>query len=192
METKDAIFNRRSIRAYQSAPISDADLSEILEAGLMAPSAVNLQPWYFVAIRSPENMKKMTEIMGRVSKVQEPKLKERFANHPAVVEETTAFMRQMGGAPACILAFALRDDYSKANTNIVQSVSAAVQNILLAATDKGIGSCWLTAPIDAEVGGELRDIFAPDNGELVALITLGYPAKEAKAPPRKEGRYIII
>jgi nitroreductase len=55
LETLDAIYHRRSIRRYTGKPISDEDLEIILEAGLMAPSGLNLQPWYFVAVQSEEN-----------------------------------------------------------------------------------------------------------------------------------------
>lgn len=192
METRDAILSRRSVRVYQERPISDADLEEIMQAGMYAPSAVNYQPWYFVVVRSPERMQELVRVMGEVSAKIEPGLRERFAKHPAVVEETTRFVRQLGGAPVCVLAFELKTDYQKTAATIVQSVAAAIENILLAAADKGIGSCWLTAPVEADMSNALRDSFAPGKGELVAIMTLGYPAHEPKIPPRKDGRYIII
>ena len=192
MEFSHVISSRRSIRAYEDKPVSDEILQELLEAGTWAPSAVNLQPWYFVAIKSKEQMKKLVEIMGIVSQRIEPNLKERFAKHPAVVEETTRFVRQMGGAPVCILAFQYKPNYDKMDSSIVQSVAAAIENILLAAVEKGLGGCWLTAPLEAAVGDELRELFAPGKGPLVAMLTIGYPAQNPKAPTRKDGRYIII
>lgn len=192
MELSQAILSRRSIRSYESTPVSDEVLEELLEAGIWAPSAVNLQPWYFVAIRSREQLQKLTEIMGVVSQRIEPNLKERFAKHPAVVEETTRFVRQMGGAPVCVLAFQYKPNYDKTDSSIVQSVAAAIENIMLTAVEKGLGGCWLTAPLEAAVGSELRDMFAPGKGPLVAMLTIGYPAQDPKAPARKNGRYIII
>ena len=192
MELSQAILSRRSIRSYESTPVCDEVLEELLEAGIWAPSAVNLQPWYFVAIRSREQLQKLTEIMGVVSQRIEPNLKERFAKHPAVVEETTRFVRQMGGAPVCVLAFQYKPNYDKTDSSIVQSVAAAIENIMLTAVEKGLGGCWLTAPLEAAVGSELRDMFAPGKGPLVAMLTIGYPAQDPKAPARKNGRYIII
>ncbi len=119
MEFSQIISSRRSIRAYENKPVSDEILKELLEAGTWAPSAVNLQPWYFVAIKSKEQMEKLTEIMGIVSQRIEPNLKERFAKHPAVVEETTRFVRQMGGAPVCILAFQYKPNYDKTDGKTV-------------------------------------------------------------------------
>lgn len=192
METRETILSRRSIRAYQDKPVSQKDLQEILEAGLYAPSAVNFQPWYFVAVQSGAQMERLTHVMGRVSSQIEPDLKTRFAKHPAIVAETTQFIRQLGGAPVCILAFQLKPDYPKTAQTIAQSVGAAIENMLLAATDKGLGSCWLTAPVETGMGSELRDLFAPGKGDLLAILTLGYPAQEPKTPPRKDGRYIIV
>lgn len=192
METRENILSRRSIRNYLPTPVSKEDLQEILEAGTWAPSAVNLQPWYFVAIQSKEELAKMSEIMERVANRLVPSLKARFANAPAVVDETTTFVRNLGGAPVYILAFQLKPDYENKADMINLSIGAALENILLAAHDKGLATCWLTAPVETLVGDELRDMFAPGKGSLVALVTLGYPAKEAKAPRRKEGRFTII
>ena len=53
---------------------------------------------------------------------------------------------------------------------------------MLAAVEKGLGGCWLTAPLEAAVGDELRELFAPGKGPLVAMLTIGYPAQNPKAP----------
>lgn len=192
METRENIWTRRSIRNYLDKDVSVEDLQEILEAGTWAPSGVNLQPWYFVAIHSKEQLAKMETIMARVSDRLEPSLRARFANAPTVVDETLDFVRTLGGAPVYILAFWLKLDYENAADMINLSIGAALENILLAAHDKGIGTCWLTAPVETKVGDELRDMFAPGKGGLVAMVTMGYPAKEGKAPKRKDGRFVII
>ena len=192
METMQAILRRRSIRAYEPRAIPDEELKAILEAGLWAPSGTNLQPWYFAAIRSPEQMKTLTDIMSGVANKIEPNLRQRFAKNPAVVEETTAFVRRLGGAPVCVLVFEYKPHYDNIANIIPLSLGAAMENILLAAADRGIGGCWLTAPVEAEVGTLLQETFAPGKGPLVSLLTLGYPAKAGKAPPRKDGRYIIL
>lgn len=192
METSEVIFNRRSIRSYEARPIPENDLLYILEAGMYAPSAVNYQPWFFVVIRSQEQRERLVQIMDRVSDRIEPELHDRFPKNPEVVRDTTHFVRLLGGAPVCVLAFQLKPDYPKTQDTIVQSVSAAIENMLLAAWDRGIGSCWLTAPVEAEMSDELRHIFAPDKGPLVALLTFGYAKQIPQMPRRKTGRYIII
>ena len=192
MNTMDAIFARRSVRLYKSEPIPDEALSDILEAGLYAPSAVDLQPWYFVAVKSEDAMRRLLQIMADVSEKMRPVLEARFANNPEVVQDTTRFLLQLGGAPVCVLAFQYRSDYKKTMESIVESVSAAIENMLIAATEKGLGSCWLTAPLETGMAEELRAAFAPDKGRLLALVTLGYAERTPKAPARKAGRWAVI
>ncbi len=190
METKDVLRTRRSVRKYKSDPIPEEDLAEILEAACHAPSGVNLQPWYFVAVTSPEGMAGLREIMGRVTDKFRPVLTERFAKHPETVKQTESFLISLGGAPVCVLAFLLKDYPDREGT--LQSVAAATENLLLAAWDKGIGSCWMSAPQRMGFGEELRARFAPDKGEFVAAITLGYPDETPQMPPRREGRWAIL
>lgn len=90
----------------------------------------------------------------------------------------------------CVLAFLLKDYPDREGT--LQSVAAATENLLLAAWDKGIGSCWMSAPQRMGFGEELRARFAPDKGEFVAAITLGYPDETPQMPPRREGRWAIL
>ena len=191
METMEVLKGRRSIRRYKSDPLPEPLLREILEAGLYAPSAVNMQHWYFVAVQSPETLDEIKGIMGGVAQKFQRVLKERFSRNPEQVEITNYFLNTLGGAPVCLLAFFLRPDYPDRD-GAMQSVSAAIENILLAAWDRGVGSCWLSAPQRMGFGPEFQRRFAPDKGEFVAMITLGYPDQEPKLPPRREGRYTIL
>ncbi|MEN6462537.1 MAG: nitroreductase family protein [Syntrophomonas sp.] len=191
METRDSIIGRRSVRRYTDQSISDADLQDIITAGLYAPSAVDLQPWYFVVVRSPERLEELREFMSVVYDKTEPVLLKRFANHPAIVAETKVFLKSLGGSQCCILAFLYKQDYPDKRV-VIQSTSAAIQNMLLSAYDKGIGSCWMTAALSAGMDEDLRLQYAPEHGDFIAAITLGYPSYIPKAPRRKEGRYEII
>lgn len=191
METMQALLTRRSIRKYKADPISDQDLMEIIEAGCYAPSAINFQHWYFVAVREAGALSELKALMRRVMTKFMPTLKARFEKHPDRVVETDTFLTSLGGANVCILAFLLKPDYPDRD-GAMQSVSAAIENILLAAWDKGIGSCWISAPQRMGFGEELRERFAPDKGEFVAAITLGYPDQSPACPPRRDGRYQIL
>ena len=191
MEAREALLTRRSVRKYRSDPVPRQDLEEIMEAALRAPSAINLQHWHFVVVESPERMAELREVMGRVSDKFHPVLAQRFAKHPETVVETETFLSSLGRAPVCVLAFFLKDDYPDRD-GAMQSVSAAIENLLLAAWDKGLGSCWLSAPQRMGFGPELRQRFAPDKGEFVAAITLGYPEVVPKMPVRREGRYTFV
>ncbi len=189
MDLKEAIYNRRSVRKYNDKDISDSDIKEIIDAGLWAPSAVNLQPWYFVVCRSENSIKKLNEIMGGSIFGLKKVLDNRFKANPEVIDETVNFVKSMGGAKTIILTFLQREDYDE-YTAAVESAAAAMQNIVLTAYSKGISSCWLTAPLHVEE--ELRAEFAPKKGRLLAAITLGYSDLKPRAPKRKDGRFVII
>lgn len=190
MELKDAIFGRRSIRKFKPIPVPREDLMDIIEAGLYAPSNINLQPWYFIALSSPEEIRRLDDAMKNTSEKFLPELKNRFKNNPEVIDETVEFFTKLGGATACILVFLLRPEHNESGS-CLQSVSAAIQNMVLTIYDKGLGACWLTAPLVAGVDEQIREMFAEDKGKMVAMIALGHPDEERKAPKRRGGRYEI-
>ena len=196
MELKEAIYGRRSVRKYSDRMVEYDVLQEIMDAAMWAPSGVNLQPWYYVVIRTPENMDRFRQFMTKVSEGNRAHLEERFAAHPEVAESSIAFIRNMGNAPVAVLAFRDKPDYSWAlqDEGIVQSIAASMENLLLSAYDHGVSSCWLTAPAQAHMTGEIRDEFAPGHGELVAIAVLGYAEEGAvpRAPKRKADKYIFI
>lgn len=191
MDTLECLLTRRSVRMYKPDPIPRQELEEILAAAACAPSAVNLQPWYLAAICSPDGMAAFRDTMRQVAVKTRPELEERFPNHPQVIRETESFLVSLGGAPACVLVFLLKEDYPDRD-NVLQSASAAVENLLLAAWAKGIGSCWMTAPVSAGFGPVLRDRFALGKGELVAAVSLGYPDQTPRMPKRKTGRCVFL
>ena len=189
MDTMEALLTRRSIRKYRPEPVSIEDLKEILAAGATAPSAVNMQHWYFVAVQDPAALEEVKAIMGGVVEKFQPVLEERFSRHPEQIGITNRFLSTLGGAPVCLLVFMLKPDYPDRD-GAMQSVSAAIENVLLAAWAKGIGSCWLSAPQRMGFGPAFQRRFAPDKGEFVAAVTLGYPDQQPKMPPRRDGRYL--
>lgn len=196
MEFKDVIYGRRSVRKFKDTPIEDSVLKEIIDAALWAPSGVNLQPWYYVIIRTSEKMSKLKEMMNEVSDRNQAHLEERFSAHPEVVGSSLSFISTLGGAPAVVLAFRDKPDYTWAlqDEGIVQSIAASMENLVLSAYDHGVSSCWLTASAQAHMSKEFRDEFAAGHGELVAVIALGYndSPEMPKPPKRKLNKFILI
>ncbi|MDL2218945.1 nitroreductase family protein [Ruminococcaceae bacterium OttesenSCG-928-O06] len=190
MELKDAILKRRSIRKYKSTPVSDEVLNELMELACWAPSGVNLQPWYFAVVRSPQQHAKIMQLMGTAAGRMKPMLDKRFPNHPEVAKETVSFIENVGGAPVIVLVFFYTDyDESQGNASL-QSIGAAVENLCLAACDKGLGTCWMTAA--HMVKEDLTREFGQGKGEFVAMVALGEPDEEARAPKRREGRFDLL
>lgn len=189
MELSEAIWGRRSVRRYTGEAVSREDIAAVLEAACWAPSGENLQPWYFLALTGAEDLALLRQTLEASAEAMEPELRHRFAAAPAVVGETTAFIRTLGGAPVCILAF-LRRRYPQREVMLL-SIAAAVENLLLAAHGRGLGACWVGAPICCGHGEAIAQQFGPPQGELAAMITLGYPACLPSPPKRRRGRYEI-
>lgn len=191
METLQTISARRSVRKYNDRPVSDEDIQKILDAAMKAPSGLNLQPWYFVVVKSEKKRQELLGIMENVSVKIAEELDTRFAKHPEVAAETKQFIRCLGNAPVMLLVFLLRDDYPDEHTAIL-SVAAATENALLAARDLDIGTCWLTASNQTGYSDEIRERFAPGKGRLIATVSLGHTDAWPKAVKQKENRFTIV
>lgn len=191
MDTQECLMTRRSVRKYRTAPVLDEILHRVMDAALAAPSATNLQPWFFAVIRSQWAMEELRGIMDTVTDDTLPGMRERFAAHPEVIRETEQFLRRLGSAPVCVLAFLRQQEYPYMDSARA-SVSAALENLMLAAWNEGLGTCWVGAPAQSGYGPVLRDRFAPGMGELVGAVVMGWPEEIPKMPARKAGRCVFI
>ena len=174
------IKERRSHRIYDGRPVEREKLEKMIELAMWAPSAMNRQQWFFVVVSG----KKLDELRDTLRKgfdhIHE-RLKRFYADNPKVISFTKQFFDSLGNAPVVIFAYytPTGDDYSD-----VQSVSAAIQNMLLAAHAMGLGTCWMTGPVHVEE--EINSALGVEGRKLVAAITVGYPAKKPPVPPRRE------
>ncbi|MEM5834969.1 MAG: nitroreductase family protein [Candidatus Aenigmatarchaeota archaeon] len=161
METLECIKTRRSVRKFKKKEIEKEKLMKILEAAIYAPSSGNLQNWEFIIVRDEENKKLIAK----------------------------AALNQNFIADASIIIIACSNDdkvifYGKRGKDLyaIENVSAAIQNILLAANDLGIGSCWVGAFDEKEIKKILK---IPENVRPIAIIPLGYPEKISETPVRR-------
>ena len=180
MRALEVIRARQMIRRYTDQPVSDETIGQLLDAATCAPSPHNRQPWRFVVIRGDARTR-LAQAMG--SRLREDLARDGLP--PDAIERDAARSYQrITSAPALILACLSMEEmdvYPDLRRNQAerwmagQAVAAAIQNMLLAATDLGLGACWMCAPLfcpDAVVVAlQLPAEWAPQ-----ALITLGYPA----------------
>jgi coenzyme F420-0:L-glutamate ligase/coenzyme F420-1:gamma-L-glutamate ligase len=186
----DLIKERRSIRKYSSRPISTAVLNEILEAARWAPSAHNAQPWRFIALIDRSLKRELAEAMA---KAWEADMIKDGAPSEASENQRKASVERFTRAPVLIVAcLTMRDMISHADESrqksehdlAVQSLGAAIQNMLLVAHSKNLGACWFCAPIFCKE--TLRQVLKiPEDAEPQALIAIGYPAEKPHVPCRK-------
>ncbi len=183
------VKGRRSIRKYSRRKVPEETLIRVLDAARWAPSAHNSQPWRFIVITDEKLKLKLAREMANAW--FKDLLKDGYP-----IEEirvlTEGSVKRFTDPPVLIVAcltMESMDRYrdkrrSKAEYLMaVQSVSAAIQNILLAAYSEGLGTCWFCAPLfTPETVREVLGI--PEEADPQALITLGYPAEEPIPPER--------
>jgi len=145
----DALYQRRSIRRFRSDPVPRELVEQVLHAGIWAPSSCNYQMWDLVAVDDPE-------VNGRLG----------------------ALSTQMANAPVNVVV-AYGRNFSEENFANVQSASALIQNMSLAAQVLGLGSFWITQTGDPDA--VRREVGLPEDRWVVAVLALGYPKA---VPPR--------
>lgn len=146
----EIMYNRRSIRCYQEDKIVEQDkVIMLLKAAMAAPSACNLQPWEFIVVNEKDRVNKLKECIDSNNG--------RYYNAPAafIVCGNTSYLPWKGrGEMDC---------------------SAAIENILLAATAMGLGTVWIGA-FDEE--GVKRNFDIPSHVVVNSIVLFGYPAEQ--------------
>jgi nitroreductase len=183
MELFEAVHARRAVRKYRPDPVPETEIKKILDAANQAPSAMNRQQWEFIVVTKTETIRELGVSFGAVIEELTRNLPASSGHGSLSREEFIRFAETYGGAPVAIVVLTDRadtEDFRRAN---LESASAAMENLLLAATALGLGTCWMTGPLRDEKA--LRRILSiPDTKELVAVTPLGYPAGIPPAPAR--------
>lgn len=162
-----AIFIRRSVRNYTTQPVSDELITDLLKAAMAAPSAGNEQPWEFIVVRSRELLLSITQVH--------------------------AYSQMLKESQAAIIVCADLKRKKYPLDYWVQDCAAATQNILLAAADLGLGTCWLGVYPDTERVEGFRRIFAvPEHIVPFSAIAVGYPANPQKAVDRFDQQHVHL
>lgn len=197
MDVKTAIRTRRSVRKYKSTPVPKDLILELLEEANLAPSATNRQPWEFVVVNR-SFLDRLDEILKdafreRVAGVSEEVMRRAIKDLSLPVEDggdrlkaLGSFYRTLGGAPVAVGVSLPREKDPWVWKNNISDSAAAVENLLLAAWDRGLGTCWMAGPLKARADAIAAFLGIPPDRELVAIVTLGYPDHQPAMPPKKE------
>ena len=178
MELMQAISNRRAVRAYTDAAIERTTIERVINAAILAPSAMNLQPWAFAALL---NRERIQEYAGRIKRWL-------LANFSRTSFDTSLrdLIEEQGysifhHAPALILVLA-----KSSQPQACEDCCLAAENLMLAARDEGLGTCciglarpWLNLP------STKHELGLPEQVEVVVPIVLGH----SKVWPESHGRH---
>jgi len=190
MNILNHIKERRTIRKFHQKKIPKSLLKKILEAGRMAPSAHNVQPWRFVVITD--------------NKIRDCLVTRLKANSKKFLTSVQILVKKsleiLNGAP-CIICVYDTEDFSKKLSFLgepyisviklseIESISAAIQNMHLTASSLGIGFVWLIFPVLLQK--EINRIIKVED-KLTAVLAMGYPAEKPKKTSRKTLKEISL
>jgi len=190
MDIDNIIKSRRSIRDFLNKAVSKKIIKECIAAAIWAPSATNQQPWEFIAVCGNE-LKKISELItekfsermqesGSFPDIPEENKKRQEDIFTAIAQAAKSdkidgamiFEKSLSffDAPAVVFF----SSYKGCDSQCLLSVAAAVENFLIAAHSKGLGTCWMGIPLVC--AKDIEDYLKlPNNKELVAAISIGYP-----------------
>ena len=182
MNTREAIAKRRSIRKFKADDLPADAVGQIVKAATLAPSGKNRQPWRFILVQGEQRAKMIRVMRDMLQQWQER------GEDAGSAQWTTEVMAQ-----APLTVFVINPDgidpwEEHAVPQMfqelvdIQSIGAAIQNMLLAAQDLGIGSLWICDVLYAIT--ELKE-WLNESGELIAAVSFGYPDEAPDTRPRK-------
>jgi len=167
LDVFEAFRKRKSSRSYAGTPVPDEVLVNIMEAARLAPSAGNVQPWHFIIVRDEEKRRRIAK----------------GCRYGKFLSESPVVIIACGNKKASPRWYAV-------------DTSIAVEHIVLAATARGLGTCWIGMFSEEEIR-EMVDL--PDQYDVVALLSLGYEKKKrdlwarilhAVRPRKKRGEIV--
>ena len=198
MNVVEAIYARKSVRKFKDDVVPKEDILKLLELATQAPSPKHQQNWNFVVLTNREIINEMADIvtksherLGEIAKTEKDR-----KIHMSVIKYYTCFRN----APAVIIVYGseykmieykiLKEnnapqevlDILVSPQSAAQGIGAAVENFLLAATEMGYGTCYMTGPTHAKVEIEKLIGFNKPGFELMSMIALGVP--EENTPPK--------
>lgn len=163
MNVSDCILTRRSVRSYLRKEVDRETLGKVLEAGRAAPSAGNIQPWFFIVVDDPAKIKGLAaSSYGQDWMAQAPQ-------HIVVCGKPLEVKRNYG----------IRGE----RLYLIQDCAAATQNMLLQAHALGLGACWVGAFDEDKVRNILGIV---EEIRPQAIITLGYAAEQPLPPAKRK------
>ena len=142
MDVFEAIQKRRSIRSYEPTPVPIEKLRKVLEAARLAPSAGNIQPWRFIVVLDPDKRRKIAK----------------GCRYGHFLAQSPVVIVGCGDQKASPRWYAI-------------DTSIAMENLVLAATGEGLGTCWIGVFNEKGIREMLK---IPSDLKIVALLALGY------------------
>ncbi|WP_034642342.1 nitroreductase family protein [Desulfovibrio inopinatus] len=202
MNVKDAIAARHSVRAFSTAPLTDTELKELLEAGRNAPSSLNSQPWRFKVVTDPADLawfgtSEATRKQGWLSGsaaiiiccadldtyVKDSQSAAFFYRENDIIQGET-----MDGIDAYVKREATAEEQAKFGA-CAMNVGLAVSFMMLRATEMGLGTCWIGMFDEANIKARFG---LPAGMRIVNLLAVGHPDEKEIFPKKRKSMDDIV
>lgn len=158
MDIFDAFAKRRSVRRYTGDPVAEEDLLRILDAGHLAATGYNKQPWDFVVVQDRAMIEEMADL-------------------------TSGWLCQAGAIIVVVL--------DSSAQFWMEDGSAAIENMHLAATALGYGSCWFEGTMLPHEEHLRQRLGIPEDRRILTLLPVGVPAEWPQSPQKKPLKEVL-
>ena len=185
MEFSKVIEKRKSIRKYKNKKVPKSILKQIIKDATKAPSSQNKQPWEFYVITDKKTRDKIAKILSKSLKIYKNKFNKlnKKLKKPAI-----NLYSNLGSCQNIIFVYTGKNS----KINDIMSISCAIENLMLSAANKGLGTCWIGTFKKFEK--EINKLLKIKNKKLVAGILIGYqnekPLKRKKKPLSKIIKFV--
>lgn len=193
---EDIVQERRSVRKFQSAPVSRALIADILKIALWAPSPHNVQPWRFTALFDASDKARLADAMAARLRID---LQRDGTPADSIDRQTSRSYWRVTSAPVVLVCSLVSDGLvayeDERRTGLewqmaVQSVGAVLQTLFLVAASRDVGTCWMAAPMycpdEVKLSLTLPDEYVPQ-----ALVLAGYPEAPGQVRNRRSFEEIV-
>lgn len=176
MDLMEALRTRRAVREFTTAPVGDDAIKELIAAAILAPSAVNLQPWGFAVVLGGERLHRLGVEAKSYAAAHLP------TDSPLHAHAVDPAFEIFHGAAALIVISAVNDEPQSA-----EDCCLAGENLMLAAHAKGFGTCWigLSRPW-LNAAATKTELGIPAGWHPVAPIILGHRRTPPAPTPREK------
>lgn len=177
MELQKAIDKRRSVREFEQKKVPRRIIQELIKNAIKAPNAGNRQPWIFYCVDNKDKRKEILELLLKQFKLLWKQTSKKSKESQKI---SNNFYQNIGDAQNLIFVYRKKEIrepiYRKPND--IASIACAMENLMLCAVEKGLGTCWIGTFNGAKTQKELRNILKiKENEELVGSLVIGYPKK---------------
>ncbi len=185
MDLNEAITGRRAVRKYTTETLDELTVTQLIDAAMQAPSAMNEQPWTFTVLRNQKLLDQISDASkALVLKTMGPPLhSDAFQSH---LEDPN--FQIFYHAPVLILISANAE-----GPEMIEDCALAAENLMLAAYAAGLGTCWIGLAqnfLNSAEGKHLLGV--PQTWVSVAPIIVGHPTSSMPAVSRKKPEIVLI